>query len=313
MRIEQLGYLVAISKTKSISLAAKQLYISHQGMSNAISMMEKELGKTLLVRTNKGVELTEIGQKYADCTSSFLERLEALKTEENASLNLDGQLLTGALCIYTAPLLGVCILPKVISEYKKKYPLVRINIKQTDSQGILTAVKEGKADIGLITIVNKEYKKIKSNAKNNLIEIQKLFSDNLCVLTSKLSPLASNRSVTLKETLRYPLAVYYSMKDVITFLENNAYLYGTPDIAIESENDLINLGIIEEGSTIGLMSHYNWLNYTQKKVSDNIITLPLCDDISLLNCLVVNKNNSLSVCSQAFLDVLDDMKTCLFC
>ena len=44
MRLEQLQYIVETAKQKSISKAAKNLYISQPSLSKAISQLETELG-----------------------------------------------------------------------------------------------------------------------------------------------------------------------------------------------------------------------------------------------------------------------------
>lgn len=58
MNLQQMEYFVAIAETKSITLAAKKLFISQPPMSRQLALLEKEIGAELLVRTNRGVELT---------------------------------------------------------------------------------------------------------------------------------------------------------------------------------------------------------------------------------------------------------------
>lgn len=68
MNLQQMEYFVAIAETKSITLAAKKLFISQPPMSRQLALLEKEIGAELLVRTNRGVELTSAGEIfYAKC------------------------------------------------------------------------------------------------------------------------------------------------------------------------------------------------------------------------------------------------------
>ena len=62
MKLEQLYYFQEAVKYRSISVAAKQNYISQSSFSGAISRLEQELGAPLLTRTNTGVEPTELGR-----------------------------------------------------------------------------------------------------------------------------------------------------------------------------------------------------------------------------------------------------------
>lgn len=75
MRLEQLEYLVVISKCKSLSEASKRLFITQQSLGKSITNLEKELGVTLLTRASRGCYLTKEG----------LETLEAAKKHLTAS------------------------------------------------------------------------------------------------------------------------------------------------------------------------------------------------------------------------------------
>lgn len=64
MRIEQLYYFQEIAQTRSISLAAKNLYLSQQSLSAALAALEQEFHLQLFVRSRKGVTLTEKGEAF---------------------------------------------------------------------------------------------------------------------------------------------------------------------------------------------------------------------------------------------------------
>lgn len=72
MRLEQLEYLVTVADTKSMTIAEKLLYTSHQNISKSIANLEKELDITLLTRTSKGVSLTEQGKEIANYAKQML-------------------------------------------------------------------------------------------------------------------------------------------------------------------------------------------------------------------------------------------------
>ena len=64
MRTEQVKYFLETVKTGSFTKAAENLHIHQTSLREAIIAMETELGKTLFIRSKKGVELTEVG-KYS--------------------------------------------------------------------------------------------------------------------------------------------------------------------------------------------------------------------------------------------------------
>ena len=55
MTLAQLRYVITVSQVGTLSEAAKRLYISQPSLTNAIKELEKELGITIFIRTNKGV------------------------------------------------------------------------------------------------------------------------------------------------------------------------------------------------------------------------------------------------------------------
>ena len=65
MTIQQLQYVLEISRTGSVSKAAKTLYLSQPNLSNAIKNLENELGITIFERTPMGMQLTASGMKLA--------------------------------------------------------------------------------------------------------------------------------------------------------------------------------------------------------------------------------------------------------
>ena len=79
MRIEQLQYLVEISRHKSLNQASKALHMTPQALGMAIKQLEDELGFKLLQRSAVGTALTSEGQAVLLITTSFLDDLQAIK------------------------------------------------------------------------------------------------------------------------------------------------------------------------------------------------------------------------------------------
>ena len=55
MTLAQLRYVITVAQLGTLSSAAKRLYISQPSLTSAIKELEKELGITIFIRTNKGV------------------------------------------------------------------------------------------------------------------------------------------------------------------------------------------------------------------------------------------------------------------
>lgn len=65
MRIESLELFLSVAEHGSVSRTAKQHFISQQGVSSALKVLEKELGTPLFTRGGPKLELTERGRAIA--------------------------------------------------------------------------------------------------------------------------------------------------------------------------------------------------------------------------------------------------------
>ena len=64
MTLQQLKYMLAVAESGSISEAAKSLFISQPSLSNALKELETEIRRTLFMRTNRGIQLTNDGAEF---------------------------------------------------------------------------------------------------------------------------------------------------------------------------------------------------------------------------------------------------------
>ena len=72
MKLEHIRLFLDVVESGSISQAAKQGYITQQGLSLALKQIEGELGISLFNRSNKGVELTDEGAEFYQCSRGML-------------------------------------------------------------------------------------------------------------------------------------------------------------------------------------------------------------------------------------------------
>ena len=64
MTLQQLRYVIQIVESGSFNSAAKALFISQPSLSKSIHDLEEEMSICLFVRTNKGILLSEQGEKF---------------------------------------------------------------------------------------------------------------------------------------------------------------------------------------------------------------------------------------------------------
>jgi DNA-binding transcriptional LysR family regulator len=80
MQINQIRCFVAVAEHKSITKAAKALYVTQSAVSQTISHLERELDASLFVKSGSGMELSSVGKKVLLNAETILEQIEAIKT-----------------------------------------------------------------------------------------------------------------------------------------------------------------------------------------------------------------------------------------
>lgn len=74
MDFRQLENFIEVSRQMSFTKAAKNLYISQQGISKSIKSLEEELGILLFYRTSSSIVLTE----YGSCLLTYAQNMDIL-------------------------------------------------------------------------------------------------------------------------------------------------------------------------------------------------------------------------------------------
>ena len=138
---------LAAAECGSLTRAAEKLNYTASGVSQLISAMESDFGFLLLKRTTRGVVLTAEGEKMLPAVRAFLSQENRM---HELAANING-LDIGLINIASYSSIATHWLPKVIADFKKKYPNININLMEGVRQEVLKWIEEGRADIGLLS------------------------------------------------------------------------------------------------------------------------------------------------------------------
>jgi len=136
-RISNMQHFIEVVKNESFTAAAEKLNLSRAQISKSIMRLEQNLGTRLLNRTTRRVSLTDIGKIYFQRCQAILEDIEEM--EGIASEQAEKP--SGVLKISAPTSFGILHLQKVLPEYLKRYPDVRISLSLTDR--LVDIVEEG--------------------------------------------------------------------------------------------------------------------------------------------------------------------------
>ena len=96
MDLRGIEFFLTVAEEGSISRAAERLHISQPTVSREMMELERELGKTLLVRTSRNVSLTPDGLLFRDTARDMLALYRKAVTQQAEPVELAGDIYLGA-------------------------------------------------------------------------------------------------------------------------------------------------------------------------------------------------------------------------
>lgn len=111
MDLKELNYVVTVANEGSISRAAEKLFMSQSSLSQAIRVLEQDLGTSVFVRTTRGVRPTAAGDAFISHAKQILQQYRAACSEAADIENLNGGTVIFGISTYR----GTYLLPPVLS------------------------------------------------------------------------------------------------------------------------------------------------------------------------------------------------------
>jgi len=147
-KIDLYRIFLVVSKSKSFSKAAEQLFMTQPAVSQSIAKLEQELNTSLFYRTPKGITLTNEGKVLHDYVNQALGILDAAehKMVEFKSLK------TGTLRIGVGDTISRFFLLPYLEAFHTKYPGIRLKVMNGTTSEIMAFIKAGEADVGICNL-----------------------------------------------------------------------------------------------------------------------------------------------------------------
>jgi LysR family cys regulon transcriptional activator len=197
MKLQQLRYICEVARHNlNLSNAAETLFTSQPGISKQIRSLEDELGVVIFVRHGKRVvAVTEPGKAILEIAQRVLKDVENLKQVGEEFTQEDN----GRLTIATTHTQARYALPQVIHRFTKRYPAVRLSLRQGSPTQISELVSSGEADIAIATEAIELYKDL---------VMMPCYEWNRCVLVQPGHPLLKAKKLTLEAIAAFPIITY---------------------------------------------------------------------------------------------------------
>lgn len=187
--------IITISETGSITRAADIMDYTQSGLTQMVRSLEKELGLTLLTRTNRGVSLTNACRQLLPLIRE--EQLAEERIRQECAL-IKGRK-SGRITIGCLSSVSEAWMPYVLEAMAEQYPDIRVSLQELETPVIMDKLAEGRLDLGICEY----YKDDEVHA-----DVTSLMKDEIYVIVPPDHPLADRDRISLSKLSEYPFISY---------------------------------------------------------------------------------------------------------
>ena len=146
MLFNDIEVLLVLSKAKSLSQAAGQLYMSRPGLSQKIAAIEKQLGTSLINRTSTGVSLTQAGKVAVKFAQNMAE-MERVMAAQIAAID---EHFPANITVGMSYADGVALLPRLVALYMRQSPEARVHLDAGYEPELVQKLENGELDFAIL-------------------------------------------------------------------------------------------------------------------------------------------------------------------
>ena len=195
IELRHLRYFIAVAEELHFGHAAARLNISQPPLSQQIQILEQQIGARLFARTNRSVSLTEAGRQFLADSRQILSQVD--DAAARAARLHHGE--TGELRIgFTSSAPFIKAVSDTLSTFRRRYPDVHIQTRETNTREQIVPLNEGALDLGLM----------RNTQLPDTLVWERVLREPLLAMVPRDHPLASKPRVSLRELAREPFVFF---------------------------------------------------------------------------------------------------------
>jgi len=146
--LRQLQFLTALRAEGSFVAAADAVGVTQPTLSAGIKDLETSLGQVLVERGRMGAVLTPAGEEAAERAARALGEVEDLVRAVQAA----GEPFSGVFRLGAIPTIAPFLLPRVLPLLKKKFPRLRLQLREDLTGRLVDALRARTIDAALVAL-----------------------------------------------------------------------------------------------------------------------------------------------------------------
>lgn len=146
--LRQLQYLTLLSEHGSFSRAAEAAHVTQPTLSAGVAELEKILGAPLVDRARSGLILTAAGEEVVARAGAILTQAgDLVEAARGAADPLSGRFRLGVI-----PTIAPFLLPRALPSLRKRFPRLRLYLREDQTHRLTAALRAGQLDAALIAL-----------------------------------------------------------------------------------------------------------------------------------------------------------------
>jgi LysR family transcriptional regulator, hydrogen peroxide-inducible genes activator len=185
MELQQLRYLVAVTRSGNFSKAAAQCHVAQPSLSQQIRKLEDELGERLFDRLKGGARLTPVGQALHERAVRILAEVETARHEAGGARSLS----RGLVAVGVLPTIAPYLLPRVLADFGREFPGIQVVVQEDTTAQLLRLLVACELDLAVASLP----------IPDERLQFEALFTEELMVALPARHALVKQRSIRLAD------------------------------------------------------------------------------------------------------------------
>lgn len=198
LRVDRLRALVAVARAGGFTKAARASNRTQSSISQAIALLEDDVGELLVVRDGRRTHLTAAGQVLA----AHGEKILAALADARGALRALDDVVTGQVALGCSDTFATHLLPPALASFRAAHPGVELRLDNRPSPVIAARVAERALDLGVISLPLPPDPAITSR-----ITVRPIGPLRDVAIAPPTHPLASRRKLDLAAFAAHPLVL----------------------------------------------------------------------------------------------------------
>ena len=179
-----------VARLLNFTKAAEELHMTQPAVTFQIRQLEEQFNTRLFDRTHNKVTLTDVGRQVY----SYSDRILKLYEDMTRSITEMTGDVSGSVTLGASTTIAEYMLPLLIGEFKAKYPEVMINLRESNTEDIVSMVENNDIDLGIV----------EGSVYNKNLVVEECKTDHLLVIMPNDHVLAAHKELCVEDFISYP-------------------------------------------------------------------------------------------------------------